>query len=491
MQKSEMTRRGFMGALAAAPLLAQSDGWVELFNGKNLDGWRPQGKLASWKVADGLLSADGPRCHLFYDGPVRNADFKNFELEVEALARPSSNSGVYFHTIYQDTGWPNRGFEVQINNSQAGERKKTASLYNIRNDYKQFVQDDQWFKINVQVRGKNIQVRLNGMMTVDYVEPTPPVIPPSMEKERCLGHGTFALQCHDAKSKAQFRSVRVRPLADDLATPGGATAVADDIFKQIITLGVRSYPLLDLHVHPKGGLSVEQAVAKSYKDGIQYGLAVNCGQAQPVTNDAEARKWLDTLKGQPVFAAMQAEGREWVNMFSRSAASQFDYIFTDSMTWTDNRGKRMRLWMPNEVGTIADPQEFMDTLVDRAVGIFEKEPVDIYVNPTFLPDQLTKDYETLWTDERRRKVMTAAAKNGVAVEINNRYKIPSASFIRVAKECGCKFTFGTNNGGAADLGRCEYGFQMIDECKLTAQDFWVPLYPGTTKAIDRKGGILK
>ena len=94
MQKSEMTRRAFVGALAATPLLAQSDGWVELFNGKSLDGWRPQGKLASWKVADGLLSADGPMCHLFYDGPVHNADFKNFELEVEALARPASNSGV-------------------------------------------------------------------------------------------------------------------------------------------------------------------------------------------------------------------------------------------------------------------------------------------------------------------------------------------------------------------------------------------------------------
>ncbi len=92
------------------------------------------------------------------------------------------------------------------------------------------------------------------------------------------------------------------------------------------------------------------------------------------------------MKGQPVFIAMQAEGREWTQMFSRRAAALFDYIFTDSMTWTDNRGKRMRTWMPEEVGTIADPQEFMDTLVDRAVGILEHEPIDIYANPTYLPD---------------------------------------------------------------------------------------------------------
>jgi hypothetical protein len=489
----ETTRRAFLGAMAALPLAAQdSTGWVELFNGKNLDGWRPQGKLDSWTVSDGLLRANGPMCHLFYDGPVHGADFKNFELEVETMAQPICNSGVYFHTVYQDTGWPGRGFEVQINNTQPGERKKTASLYNIRNIYRQYVPDDQWFTINVQVRGKNVKVRLNGMQTVDYVEPTPPVVPAGgMEKERYLSHGTFALQCHDVRSKAAFRRVRVRPLADDLPTPGGVTTVADDTFKKILDLGSRSIPMLDLHVHPKGGLSVEDALAKSLRDGIQYGMAVNCGQAQPVTNDEGARKWIESLKGLPVFVAMQAEGREWLGMFSRQAVAQFDYVFTDSMTWTDNRGKRMRTWLADEVGTIADPQEFMDTLVDRAVGILNREPVDIYVNPTYLPDAISKDYETLWTEPRRQKVIEAAAKNGVAIEINNRYKLPSASFIKMAKQGGCKFTFGTNNSGPGDLGRCEYGIRMVEECKLAAADFWVPLAPGSTKAVDRKGDLLK
>ncbi len=491
MHNSDITRRAFVGAMTAVPLLAQSDGWMDLFNGRNLDGWRPQGKLPSWKVAGGLLSADGAMCHLFYAGPVHGADFKNFELEVEAMTRPSCNSGVYFHTTYQDTGWPNKGCEVQINNTQEREKKKTGSLYNLRNSYKQFVPDNQWFKINILVRGKNVQVRLNGMLMVDYFEPTPHVIPPSMEKERFLDHGTFALQCHDPESKAMFRSVRVRPLPDSVTAPGETTFTADDTFKQIIANNVRGIPMLDLHVHPKGGLSVEQAVAKSLRDGIQYGLAVNCGQGQPVTDDAGARKYVDSLKGLPVFIAMQAEGREWLQMFSKSAVSAFDYVFTDSMTWTDNHGKRMRTWLANEVGTIADPQEFMDTLVDRTVGILEREPVDIYVNPTFVPDQLAKDYETLWTPARREKVVTAAAKNHVAIEINNRYKIPSASFIKLAKQAGCKFTFGTNNAGANDLGRSEHAMQMVEECKLAPADFFVPLSPGSTKAVDRKGDALK
>jgi hypothetical protein len=240
-----------------------------------------------------------------------------------------------------------------------------------------------------------------------------------------------------------------------------------------------------------GGLGLEQLVAKSLKDGIQYGLAVNCGQGNVVTNDEGCRKYIEGAKGLPVFVAMQAEGREWLQMFSKTAVSLFDYVFTDSMTWTDNRGKRMRTWMANEVGTITDPREFMDTLVDRAVGILEREPVDIYVNPTYVPDQLAKDYETLWTEERRKKVVTAAAKNNVAIEINNRYQLPSPSFIKLAKAAGCKFTFGTNNAGASYLGRCEYAIKMVDECKLTAQDFFVPLAPGSTRAVDRKGDILK
>ena len=119
---------------------------------------------------------------------------------------------------------------------------------------------------------------------------------------------------------------------------------------------------------PESGLTLEQAVAKSLRDGIQYGIAVNCGKGFPTETDDAAREFIDSLQRQPVFVAMQAEGREWTRMFSRQPVEQFDYVFTDSMTWTDNRGRRMRTWIPEEVGAIPDPQEFMDTLVDRAVG---------------------------------------------------------------------------------------------------------------------------
>ncbi len=488
-----MNRRTFLGAVTAAGLLKADQPWIDLFDGHSLDNWQPSENKSSWKVVGGNLAADGPRSHLFYTGPVNQASFKNFELEVDCLAHHECNSGVYFHTAYQEKGFPIKGFEVQVNNTATGEgtyreRKKTGSLYGIRNIYKQFIPDDQWFKIRVAVRGKNVQIRLNEMLVVDYVEPTPPVIPPAEETGRFLDRGTFALQCHNDGSKALFRSVRVRPLPDDLPTPG-EPPVVDETYRAIINIGRHNLPMVDYHVHLKEGLTLEQALAKSRRDGIEYGIAINCGKLNPVQDDRAARAYVDSMKGQPCFVAMQAEGREWTQMFSRQAVALFDYVFTDSMTWTDNHGRRLRLWIPEELGAIADTREFMDTFVERTVGILEHEPVDIYVNPTYLPPVIAQNYDTLWTEERMKKVAGAAASNRVAIELNDRYKIPSANFVRVAKAAGCKFTFGTNPSKPSELGRSEYGLRMVRECQLTWQDFFVPGAWGP-KAIERKGGAL-
>jgi hypothetical protein len=367
--------------------------------------------------------------------------------------------------------------------------KLTGSLYGLRNIYKQIAPDGQWSKLHVAVRGKNIQVRIDGVLLVDYTEPAPPVGAEGDQRQRVLDRGTFALECHDDASKARFRSVRVRPLPDDVPTPGPAPVV-DDVFRQIVAMSTQNIPMVDYHSHLKGGLTLEQVLAKSRKDGIQYGIAVNCGKGFPTENDEAVRTFVDSLKGQPVFIAMQGEGREWTQMFSRRAVALFDYTFTDSMTWTDNRGRRLRLWIPEEVGSIADAQEFMDTLVERAVGILEREPIDIYANPTFLPDLIAKDYDRLWTEKRMKQVIGAAARNGVAIELNDRYRLPSPAFVRMAKDAGCKFSFGTNNTGPDDLGRCEYGLRMVNECKLGWRDFFVPGAWGP-RAVERKGGALR
>ena len=473
----EISRRALLASLAALPAAAQSGEWIPLFDGKSLDGWKASDPPGSFRVSDGQIVADGARSHLFYTGTVRNADFRNFELKAEVMTRPGANSGIYFHTRFQPQGFPAEGFEVQVNNTHRGEgkyreHKKTGSLYGVRDVYKAFVGDNEWFELHVSVRGKQVQVRLNGMLLVDYIEPDAPVRLRGVEG-RVLGHGTFALQCHDPGSKAFFRNIMVRPLPDSLPTPTDEKPVVDDLYRQILELNAHNFPVVDYHVHLKGGLTLEEALRESRRLGIQYGIAVNCGLGFPITSDAGVKEFLDSMKGQPVFIAMQGEGREWVKMFSKEARERFDYVFTDAMTFTDDNGKRMRLWIKEEVGEIGNKQRFMEMCVNRILGVLNNEPIDIYVNPTFLPNAMSADYDELWTPERMEKVAEAAAKNNVAIEINSRYRIPHAPFIRLAKKAGAKFSMGTNNGDR-NLGRLEYSLQMVKECGLTAEDMFIP-----------------
>jgi len=233
------------------------------------------------------------------------------------------------------------------------------------------------------------------------------------------------------------------------------------------------FKLTDLHVHIKGDLTIEKAIEKSKKDNIEYGIAVNCGLGFPVHNDHGIDSFLLVMKKYPMFyVGMQAEGREWVKLFSRDAISKFDYVFTDGMTFTDEKGRRNRIWMKEETW-IDDEQKFMDYLVKTIVTILNNEPVNIYVNPTYLPEQMAGRYDSFWTEKRMKAVIDAAVKNHIAIEINNRFRIPSATFISLAKSSGAKFTIGTNNVDSG-FGRAEYALEMIGKCGLTEKDFWKP-----------------
>ena len=110
------------------------------------------------------------------------------------------------------------------------------------------------------------------------------------------------------------------------------------------------------------------------------------------------------MAGQPCFVGIQAEGREWPTLVSKETIAKFDYIFTDAMTIVDHRGRRARLWIKEEVD-IPDAQEFMELLVRTIEDILADEPVDIYANPTYLPAVLAKDYDRLWTPERKQRVI--------------------------------------------------------------------------------------
>jgi hypothetical protein len=457
----------------------KSDEWITLFDGETFNGWQASETTDSWKIEEGAIVTAGTRSHLFYVGDVMDHNFKNFEFSVDVKTKPGANSGIYIHTEFQEEGWPDKGYECQVINSNPPtdpggymEHKMTGSIYAIRNVWKAPVPDEEWFNYRIGVQGKTIQTFINGMLAAEYTEPDEAYRPESLYG-RLLGSGTFAFQCHDPGSVVYYKNIRVKPMPDDLPTPGTPT---DDLEfeKQIIDLAAQNFPLIDLHMHLKGGLTEEAAMAHARQYGYTYGLAVNCGIKMGYETDEALKAYLDSHTPSPfTWHAMQAEGREWLELFSKESRDRFDYVFTDAMTWTNDNGKRMRLWIKEET-EVGDPQDFMDQLVDRIVTIVSTEPIDIYVNPTYLPDEINERYDELWTGERMDKVVAALAESQVALEINNGRRVPSPVFLKRAKEAGVKFTFGTNNGGPANMGRMDYAIEMIGELGLTSQDIWIP-----------------
>ena len=246
----------------------------------------------------------------------------------------------------------------------------------------------------------------------------------------------------------------------------------DAVEAEIARLKKAGFPMVDFHVHLKGGLTIDEALAMSRRTGIRYGIAANCGLKFPIHDDRDALQFIRSLKGRPVYIGMQAEGREWPRLFSKETVAKFDYVFTDAMTIVDHRGHRARLWVENEVD-IPDKQAFMELLVRTIVGILNNEPIDIYANPTYLPRMLAAQYDQLWTPDRLGKIIHAAARNGVAIEISNSLRLPKPAFIKQAKKAGVKFTFGTNNSNR-NLGRLEYCLAMVQVCGLTPEDMWMP-----------------
>ena len=195
------------GWMAATP---KQDGWISLFDGKTLDGWKVGNNASTFSVQDGAIVAHGETAHLFYEGTVKNHDFRNFEFKADVMTEPGSNSGIYIHTQYQESGWPAKGYEVQVNNSHTDWRR-TGSLYAVEDVKEVYVKDNTWFTEYVSVKGKHITIRINDKTVVDYTEPDNVKRPKDMAG-RVLSSGTFALQGHDPNSKVHFKNIMVKPL---------------------------------------------------------------------------------------------------------------------------------------------------------------------------------------------------------------------------------------------------------------------------------------
>jgi len=183
---------------------SSNGGWMPLFDGQTLNGWQASENPGTFSVANGEIVVHGPRAHLFYEGPVMNHDFRDFELKADVMTKPGANSGIFVRTTFQPTGFPSKGYEVQVNNSQSDWRR-TGSLYAVR-DVREAGKDNEWFTMRTVVRGRRVQIFVGDKQTVDYTEP-------DTSATRLTGN-TIALQGHDPGSEVHYKNIMIRPLSE-------------------------------------------------------------------------------------------------------------------------------------------------------------------------------------------------------------------------------------------------------------------------------------
>lgn len=194
--------------LSSAVTFANDEGFVSLMDGETFEGWKKAIENEdTWLLEDGAFVAKGKRCHLFYVGD--DQPFKNFHLKVEVMTEPNSNGGIFFHTAYQEKGWPHQGFESQVNVTQK-DWIKTGSLYGLVNVSRSFSKDNKWWLHEIIVEGNKVTVKVDGETVLQYTQPAG--AQPGKPFTRVLDEGTFALQAHDPDSVVRYRNISVKRL---------------------------------------------------------------------------------------------------------------------------------------------------------------------------------------------------------------------------------------------------------------------------------------
>ena len=247
---------------------------------------------------------------------------------------------------------------------------------------------------------------------------------------------------------------------------------------------------MDFHVHLDNS-TIDKALELSRERRIKFGIVEHAGTKENqyptlLSNDADLRRYLAKLEGKPVFKGVQAEWTDWMNCFSPAALAQLDYVLTDAMTFPGKNGQRVKLWSPDAAQFVdmTDKQAFMDRFADWHVEVMAREPFDILANTSWLPAGMLEQWELYWTPPRMKKVIEAALKYGIALEISSSYQLPKLPFLKLAKAAGAKFSFGSN-GRYPNMGKLDYCFAMAKDLDLKPADMFAPA-PDGQKAVQRR-----
>ena len=185
---------GTLGLLLLVGVAAAQDGWVKMFDGKTLDGWKASEAPQNWTVEDGAIVGRGGRSHLFW----MKEECENCEFKATVKINKGGNSGMYFRTTFSE-GFP-KGYEAQVNTSHT-DPVKTGSLYNIVKILDKLVPEETWFTQHIIADGNHIIIKVNDKVVVDHIE-----------DKNLYTKGYLAMQQHDPGSVVMYKELMYRKL---------------------------------------------------------------------------------------------------------------------------------------------------------------------------------------------------------------------------------------------------------------------------------------
>ncbi|MCX5684879.1 MAG: DUF1080 domain-containing protein, partial [Planctomycetota bacterium] len=210
---------------AAAPAVEPSglkpnaDGWIVLFDGKNLDAWQKPA-ADKWKISNGILTWD-KGC-----GNIWTKDkFGDFILDVEFKCEKNSNSGLFLRSDVGEKNWLQGSFEIQIagppGDSKAT-KHSTGSLYDCLAP-SVFAEKPagEWNHIVVTFKGNSLKVVLNDKPIIDanLDDWKEAGMNPDGSKNKfktaykdMVKVGFFGLQDHG--TPVEYRSVKIKPIGN-------------------------------------------------------------------------------------------------------------------------------------------------------------------------------------------------------------------------------------------------------------------------------------
>jgi hypothetical protein len=203
--------------LAATALLAAEPGFVPLFDGKTLNGWKPvNGRGPGYVAENGVLvcPANGGG-NLFTE-----KEYSDFVFRFEWKMEPGGNNGVGVRAPLQgDAAYA--GMEIQIlddGHPKYGwikSEQHTGSVYGVipaRTGY--LKPAGEWNQQEIAMRGRRITITLNGVTILDNdlsIVREPAVLKEHPGLQRTSGHIGFL----GHGTRVEFRNIRIRDLASN------------------------------------------------------------------------------------------------------------------------------------------------------------------------------------------------------------------------------------------------------------------------------------